>query len=267
MKIAFVGAGNVATHLSQAFLRAGHEVCGVYSRSARSAEALAALLGCPATTEPAGLPMAEVYVFAVKDDVLPLLAEAWPEKNSEALFLHTAGSMPKEVLAPCGRRYGVLYPLQTFSKACGVDFREVPCFVEGSSPAVLEEIRGLAASVSREVVPLEGDKRRFLHLAAVFACNFANHCYALAADVLEREGLERRWLLPLIDETARKVHTLSPQEAQTGPAVRMDRFVMERHEALLADDAEARAVYELMSRGIHAVAKRRAQGQDEDKRN
>lgn len=257
MRIAFVGAGNVATCLSLAFRRAGHDVCGVYSRTRRSAEELAAVLGCPAVTELPDLPEAEAYVFAVKDDALPRLAAAWPGKGREALFLHTAGSVPLEVLAPCGDRRGVLYPLQTFSKGRAADLRETPCFVEGSSPATLEDIRTLAGSVAREVIPLDGGKRRRLHLAAVFACNFVNHCYALAADVLEKEGLERRWLLPLIDETARKVHDLPPLEAQTGPAVRMDRAVMARHESLLADEPEALAVYGLMSRGIHEAAGRR----------
>jgi hypothetical protein len=55
-------------------------------------------------------------------------------------------------------------------------------------------------------------------------------------------------MLPLVDETARKVHELHPTEAQTGPAVRGDENVMACQSALL--DGTAKAVYDLMSMSI-----------------
>jgi 3-hydroxyisobutyrate dehydrogenase-like beta-hydroxyacid dehydrogenase len=40
MKISFVGAGNVAWHLSQAFENAGHWICEVYSRDIKRSREL-----------------------------------------------------------------------------------------------------------------------------------------------------------------------------------------------------------------------------------
>lgn len=252
--IAFIGAGNVATHLSLALQRAGHAICGVCSRTTGSAQSLGARLQCPAVTAPEDLPEAEVYIFSVKDDALAGQIRRLTPRRKDAIFLHTAGSVPLQVFGPYAERYGVLYPLQTFSKSRAVDFREIPCFVEASSPAVLEEIETLAGSISACTVELESGRRRFLHLAAVFACNFANHCYAVAADLLQREGLEPEWLRPLIDETARKIHQLSPEAAQTGPAARGDEKVMAAHRQLLAGNETALAVYETMSRSIQDYA-------------
>lgn len=243
----------MATHLSQALQRAGHEICGVCSRTATSAQELGRQLGCPATTDPQELPAAEAYIFAVKDDALAGQIRLLAPPRRSALFLHTAGSVPMQVFTPYADKYGVLYPLQTFSKSRHMDFNEVPCFVEASSPAVLTQIKALAGSISRCTIEMDSERRRFLHLSAVFACNFANHCYTMATTILQREGLRPEWLLPLIDETARKVHDMPPQAAQTGPAVRGDEQVMAGHRQLLAGYETARAVYETMSRSIHEI--------------
>ena len=157
--------------------------------------------------------------------------------------------MPMTVFEGYADRYGVLYPMQSFSKERRVDFAGIPVFIEGADPL----IRQLAESISRRVYPLSTADRKYLHLAAVFACNFANHCYALAADVLERHGLPFDVLLPLIDETARKVHELHPLDAQTGPAVRYDENVINMQAALLSDPA-VRELYERLSLSIHQKA-------------
>ena len=111
----------------------------------------------------------------------------------------------------------------------------------------------MAGQISDTVIPLDSDRRRLLHLAAVFACNFVNHCYAEASLLAAQAGIPFHVLLPLIDETAAKVHELTPQEAQTGPAVRYDRGVMQRQEALLADPV-CQTVYRALSARIHACA-------------
>jgi len=112
----------------------------------------------------------------------------------------------------------------------------------------------LAESVSREVRVLSSADRKHLHLAAVFACNFANHCYALSAKILEQHGLPFEVMLPLIDETALKVHSMHPFAAQTGPAIRYDQNVIEAQKALLSDDADTQEIYDIMSKSIHRLA-------------
>ena len=113
----------------------------------------------------------------------------------------------------------------------------------------------LAQSVTRRVYPLSTADRKYLHLSAVWACNFVNHCYDIAAGILAAHHLPFDVMLPLIDETARKVHSLSPHDAQTGPAVRYDENVIAAQSALMADDPELQQLYELLSKSIHRQAK------------
>lgn len=260
MDIIFIGAGNLATHLSQAFQQAGHRVLQVFSRTEESASRLAALLDCPSTTDVTEvLPEAEVYILCVRDAVLQELASRLyahlrkialtgnPRRGAGALFLHTAGSMSLDVL-PMLRR-GVFYPMQTFTKSRPVDFSQVPIFLESQTDMRLMEL--LARALSQQVYHLDGESRRYLHLSAVFACNFVNHMYDLSARILEAHDIPFRVMYPLIDETARKVHSLPPREAQTGPAVRYDKNVMQRHLDLLTDDPSMQEIYKLLSRSIH----------------
>ena len=191
---------------------------------------------------------ADVYIIAVKDSALQEVISKVTKGREGQLFLHTAGSMPLSVFEGYADNAGVLYPMQTFSMDREVDFREIPLFIEASDAASLQQIRALADSISQHVYELSTADRKYLHLAAVFACNFANHCYTLAADVLQKKGLPFDVMLPLVDETARKVHELHPTEAQTGPAVRGDQNVMQAQAALL--DGKAKEIYELLSQSI-----------------
>lgn len=260
-KMVLIGAGRVATHLSQAFQQAGMEMVQVYSRTEASASALAEVLHTAFTTDLSQVtPEADYYLFSVKDAVLPELIAALAPRCGQGCFLHTAGSIPLSVFEGHGlSRYGVFYPLQTFSLNRSLDMHVVPLFVEASSPAVYDDLAVWASAISRQVYPLSSAARRKLHLSAVFACNFANHCYGMAATLLAEEQIPFETLLPLIDETAAKVHQLSPSEAQTGPAVRYDRNVLEAQMGQLQEHPLYRDIYELMSRSIHKEAQKRNQ--------
>lgn len=255
MKIVLIGAGRLATGLGRALAAAGHEIVAVYSRTQQSAETLAALVGGWPTNQLAALPAeSDAYVLAVKDSALREVVSAVTKGRESQVFLHTAGSMPMTVFEGMARHYGVLYPMQSFSKERTVDFGAVPTFIEASDNLAGMVIRRLAESVSRRVYELSSEERRYLHLAAVFACNFANHCYALSAEVLERHGLPFDVMLPLIDETSRKVHELHPLDAQTGPAVRYDENVIGMQARLLDDDPDMKDLYLRLSQNIHRKA-------------
>lgn len=233
MKVVLIGRGRLATNLLAALQQAGHEVVSINSRTLE------------------GLPLeAEAFIVAVKDSALEEVIRRATKGREQQLFLHTAGSMPMSLFEGHTSRYGVFYPMQTFSKERLVDFAEIPVFIEGADPA----IRPLAESISRRVYELSTEARKYLHLSAVFACNFVNHCYALSAELLEQHGLPFDVMLPLIDETARKVHELHPHDAQTGPAVRYDENVIRMQSALLADNPELQQIYELLSLDIHRKA-------------
>lgn len=253
-RIALLGAGNVATHLGKAWQQAGCTVVQVYSRTEQSASELATCLGVPFVTSLDEICTdADIYVVAVKDAVLQELIPALVKGREAALFVHTAGSMPMAVWQGVAPRHGVLYPMQTFSKAREVDFTSVSFFVEANHQADKEALKELAGALSPKVYEATSAQRAYLHMAAVFACNFANHMYTLSARLLEKNGLPFDAMLPLIDETARKVHGLHPHDAQTGPAIRGDENVMGKHLAMLADEPEVKEIYRIISDSIRKL--------------
>lgn len=256
MKIALIGAGNVATCLGPRLKEAGHEITAVYNRTVESARILADRLGATYTTDLKAVPASDAAIVMLKDDALKELAPAIAGSLNSALLLHTAGSVPMDIWCEAGaQKYGVLYPMQTFSKESRIDWSQVPLFIEGSSDQTLNDIRLLALTISPDVTPLSSEGRRKLHLAAVFTCNFSNHMYAIAEQLLKTEGVPFRVMLPLVRETARKVESIKPQDAQTGPAVRGDRKIIQEHLALLKDNPEYAELYRLISIDINKELK------------
>ena len=253
MKIVLIGAGNLATHLGKALHAAGHDMVQVFSRTMQSAETLASLLDAEPLTDMAQVrDDADVYIFSVKDSAQEQLISQLCG-GEKKVFLHTAGSMPMSVFRGKALHYGVLYPMQTFSKQREVDFSIIPCFIEANDEFALKQIEGLAGQISHRVFQLSSEDRKYLHLSAVFACNFANHCYAASQELLQQHGIPFDVMLPLIDETAAKVHGMTPKEAQTGPAVRYDENVIDKQIQLLENQPYFQKIYDCMSKSIHEL--------------
>jgi len=214
---------------------------------------LAGQLNCDFTTNPASVSSGvDVYICALKDDAVTNVLSGIC--FGKGLLVHTAGSLPMSLLADYTSPYGVLYPLQTFSKDRKADFQKIPIYVEASDNRSLEVLRKLASLLSPTVLEAHSAQRMQLHLSAVFACNFVNLMYGISADLLNEKGLEFKHLLPLILETAAKMETLSPVQAQTGPAVRMDRTVMDKHLQQLAPHPDWQELYERLSDQIYQRA-------------
>ena len=253
MNICILGSGNVATHLAQALDKVGEDVVAIYSKHIDHAAQLAKhMKDALATDALASLPKADAYIFALKDNALGEVVDAMKHLHigEDALWIHTAGSIPLSVFD--GVKYSaVMYPMQTFSKVRLINFKEVPLFVEANNIESSYKIGALAKKLSDHVTWLDSDKRKYLHLSAVFANNFANHCQTLAFKLLESHGIDARTLLPLIDETSRKLHDMHPLQAQTGPAVRWDENVIHNQERLLDDLPDLQQVYTLLTQSIH----------------
>lgn len=249
-RIVLIGAGNVAHHLAPALLKAGLNLCQIYSRSIESARELGKKTGITYTAEVYAIyPDCDIYIFCVCDDVLlPLYKSV--RINKEAVVLHTSGSVPMTLFQPYTENYGVLYPLQTFSKKRVLCFREVPLCIEASNERVAGMLKELAGELSDQVREVTSEDRKKLHLAAVFANNFTNHLYGIAGKMLEAEGLDFTLLRPLIFETAHKVMLLSPEEAQTGPARRNDESILSLHKSLLKNNKKWLTLYTLLSDSI-----------------
>ncbi len=254
LRVVFVGAGNLATQLGLAIQKANHQVVQVYSRTEASASLLAKRLACPYTTLLNKLVSdADLYVVALKDSVLmELLPQIVAGKRKDALFVHTAGSIPMEVWQEHVLHYGVFYPMQTFSKARDVEFAHIPVFVEAGQPSDLMILKQLGASLSQVVLEADSEQRRFLHLSAVFVCNFTNHALAIGEQLLGEHGLPFSVMYPLVRETMEKVlGGMNPTEAQTGPAVRYDENVMNKHLQLLASHPQWQVLYKEISKSIY----------------
>ena len=250
MTLSIIGAGAVATCLSPWLQKSGHEIIAVASRSIHSAEILAKDLGCNAVDGIENLPKADAVLICISDDQLAAVASKAVRLFPESLLIHTSGGQGLGVFKGREHNCAVMYPLQTFTKGVELNVSQIPFFVEASDEQAMEGVKGLAGSISRTVVELDSDDRAKLHVAAVFASNFANHCYSLASELMERDKFNWKWLLPLIDETARKIHSVTPKSAQTGPAVRRDYVVMESELKMLEKDAHLAEIYKMMSRSI-----------------
>lgn len=253
MRIVLVGAGGLATNLGLALHEAGHDVLAVFSRTMEHARILAERIGSQPTDDICMLPhAADLFIVSVKDAVLTDVVQQWCRVGKSSFLLIQQvlcrWSCFREWLAtmvcsiPCSR-----------SRRNGVSTSPRFLSLEASDAQTLTLLKTLSATLTPHVYELPTDERRYLHLAAVFACNFANHCYALSAEILQQHGLPFSVMLPLIDETARKVHHLSPLEAQTGPAVRYDLNVINKQQQLL-DDPAMKELYERLSKSIHQHA-------------
>lgn len=249
-RIILIGAGNVAHHLAPALLKAGLNLCQIYSRSIESARELGRKTGITYTADLFGIyPDGDIYIFCVSDDVLPSIIKTI-RMPDDALLLHTSGSQPMDVFKSYSKHYGVIYPVQTFSKKRELDFREIPLCVEGNTGPVKERIKKFAEKLSDKIYEIDSVQRKDLHLAAVFACNFPNYLYQVAGKLLEDKGLSFAMLRPLIFETAHKVMLLNPEEAQTGPAKRGDESIMNMHKNMLKNDKDLLKIYTILSEGI-----------------
>ena len=254
MKVTLIGAGNLATQLGKSLKKAGVIISQVYSRTEDSARTLGELLEAEWLTDIKALrDEADIYIFSVKDSVLCELISEACKGRGDKLFLHTAGSMPMSCFEGKALHYGVFYPMQTFSKTKDVDFERIPVFIEGNSIETEDVIRSLANKLSQRVIRLSSADRKYLHLAAVWACNFTNYCYTVASDILGEHGIPFDVMLPLINETTEKIQKISPKEAQTGPAVRGDRNVMSKQLELMNGKENLQELYKMLSKGINPL--------------
>jgi predicted short-subunit dehydrogenase-like oxidoreductase (DUF2520 family) len=255
MNIVILGSGNIATHLGRAFKMAGQDISQVWSRDITHASSLADTLAAEAIDNMFDLDhSADLFIIAVKDEAIREIALEL--KLSDQVLVHTSGSTGLSALEGASTKIGVFYPLQTFSKIKSVDFRQIPIIIEANSPEVLSSIRAIADRLSEKVIELNSEQRKTLHVAAVFACNFTNHLFGLAQELLEVQGLDYELLKPLIAETLSKIEMNDPVSVQTGPAIREDQATIQAHLELLKHNPALSELYTKLSQSIVNLHKR-----------
>lgn len=250
MRIAIIGNGNVATSLHAAFSKKGIEAPMLSSRELLQNDQMA-------NDQWQMTNDYDVYIYAVRDEALREVIAA-VHAPARAVHVHTSGTVPISVFGEDKPHCGILYPFQTFSKAQPIDdFSEIPLFIEAKNIDDVAAVYTLALTLSPRVIEASQADRERLHVAGVFANNFTNCMYRIAADVLRGTSIPFSVLLPLIDQTAAKVHALAPKDAQTGPAVRKDEQVIRHHLELLQSlatlsDNKPAEIYRLLTEYISA---------------
>lgn len=251
--IVLIGAGNVAWHLGRQLKRCGQNVCHIYSRHVDKALSLAQELGCSASLDSAQIPLqADLYLLLVPDNAILEVAEVLQKQgiSDQSLVMHSSGATPADVLAPYFAHYGVFYPLQTFSRERVIDFADVPlCLLTGQS-GDYEKVEQLAQQLVHKSYSVSDEQRAHLHLAAIFANNFTNYLQHISQEIALEHNLPTDLLHPLLQETVAKLAQLTPQQAQTGPAIRKDKITIDRHLEMLNNHPQWAELYRKLSAGI-----------------
>lgn len=250
--VIIIGSGNVASHLALAFKEKGLLISGIYSHRFENAQILAKKVDSKAFSSIEDLPIdADFYLLSVSDSALPELVKKLPA--FEGLLAHTSGTVGLDVFEQRFKRAAVFYPLQTFSKEKKVNFLDVPILIESNNDEDFKRIENLGAKLSNNVSLINSEQRKQMHLAAVFASNFSNYMFHIAQELLNENGLDFSLLKPLIKETLEKIDTLSPAEAQTGPAKRKDYDTLNKQMEMLKSYPAYQNIYHLISEQIQKL--------------
>ena len=245
IRVSIIGSGNVAQHLIVAFSKTTDiELVQVFARK----DAAVAHLTSPDKiyTNFNDIIAADLFIIAITDDAITEVSAAIPFSNE--LVVHTSGSVSIEAIDNKNRQ-GVFYPLQTFSKSKEVDFKTIPICIETKNEKDFQILEKVAKSISNIVYKINSEQRKALHIAAVFVCNFVNHLYQIGNDICIENDLPFDILKPLIQETANKIFTLSPNQAQTGPAKRKDTQTINTHMSFLSDENQ-KEIYKMLTKSI-----------------
>jgi predicted short-subunit dehydrogenase-like oxidoreductase (DUF2520 family) len=245
VRLSIIGSGNVAQHLIQAFSKSPDtELVQVFSRKP---EAVSHLIPIErVTSNLSELKPVDITIIAVSDDAIEAISKQLPFEGQ--LIVHTSGSIAMETLDSKNRK-GVFYPLQTFSKSKEVDFKTIPICLEAENDADFQTLVNVAKAVSQSINSVNSEQRKALHIAAVFVSNFTNHLYQIGSEICIENHLPFDILKPLIQETANKILTLPPSEAQTGPAKRRDTQTINAHLNFLTDETQ-KEIYKMLTKSI-----------------
>ena len=241
--VAFVGSGKVANGLASIFYKANIKITGISSRNKITGKALALTVDAPFFDTINDL-QADLVIVAVADKFVIEVVSKFPESQ---LVAFTAGSVFLNDLNATQNR-AVFYPLQTFTEGRQVNIDQVPILLESTSFFLDNFLYSFCENAGFDARYCDSETRKKIHLSAVFVNNFVNHMVYLAKDEVEKNDLDWTLFEPLMTETIEKLKSLSPFDAQTGPAKRNDQEIIEKHLELLS--GRKKEIYELLSKSI-----------------
>ncbi len=247
--ITIIGTGNVAWHLGNAFANSDIEIKHIAGREEEKTKQLAGLLQCKSYGLMDGeIPESDIYLLAVKDDVIRTVFEKVYKKGR--FLVHLAGAIKGDILAMRDNDYGVMWPMQTLTKNNDVDLGKTLIAVSGNSPESQAQVKELASKISSRVIEVSDEQRAIMHLSAVWINNYTNHMYDIAYNLLKENNLELEMFYPLMEEHLNKIKEKAPDQLQTGPAIRGDMSTLEKHKSLLSKHKEWRLLYDTLAKSI-----------------
>ena len=246
--ISLIGAGNVGVNLGKSLKKAGYTFNCVYSRSIDKARQLATALETNPVNELDEVVKSDMTLLAIPDIAIVWVAERL--SHDHPFLVHVSGSTSLDTVKQYASQSGVLYPLQTFSVFKEIDFSDIPLCIEGSSENATQQLNIVASAITKDVRKVNSRQRLSIHLAAVFSSNFVNYLNIEATDILEKAGVSRDILFPLMRETLNKLLEYKPKDAQTGPAVRKDHGTMAKHIEMLNLHPDKQKIYRILSEQI-----------------
>ena len=243
--IVLIGSGNLATQLGLSLLDNGYNIIQVWSQQIKNAINLADKLNCNATDSLKNLAKADLYILAVKDDKIKSIVNS----ISVDCIVHTSGGSDIDIFNNKFKNFGVFYPLQTFNKEIDIDFENIPICIEANNKEFEVKLNNLAKSLSKRITVLNSKQRKKLHVAAVFACNFSNHMYTNAYNLLKEDNIDFKLLIPLINQTILQLNDNKPEDVQTGPAKRKDVKLIE-HQLEIITNKKIKELYQFITNSI-----------------
>jgi predicted short-subunit dehydrogenase-like oxidoreductase (DUF2520 family) len=255
LNIIIISTGNVSSHLADSFRKTKDVklVQAFNHKASKKTMAYSKQFNCEVVTDYKKIKTdADIYIIAVKDDAIVEVVKNLIPLKLQGLIVHTSGSVNVSVLKNASKQIGVYYPLQTFYANAIIDWNSTPLLIEANSKSGLTKLKSLAGLISNNIKVVNSTERLRLHLAAVFACNFTNALYVSAFELIEKNlnKKDTSLLAPIMLQSFRKLETVHPKQAQTGPAMRDDKVVMKKHLDLLKSNKELTAVYKLLSQLI-----------------
>jgi predicted short-subunit dehydrogenase-like oxidoreductase (DUF2520 family) len=254
MKITILGSGNMAHFFAAKLLEHQHEINQVYSPSAGHGVLLAKHSNAKVIHNLKKLsPDADAYILALNDDALEDIARNI--SIGEKLLIHCAGSAPLNILKPSSLNRAVIWPVYSINKNNIPQRNDIPVLLEANNSGSLKMAKEIASALSSKVWVADYQQRRKLHLAAVMSNNFINHLLTLSKEIVSEQNLPFDILVPILEQTFDNAMRLSPEQNQTGPAIRHDEHTIQSHLLLLENHPEIQKIYQTMTSAIQQFYK------------
>ncbi len=248
-KISFIGAGRVAHSLCNELYKNNYQIQKIISRDENKCRQLVSQTNAYWSSDFSFDENTDLILIAVPDNQIRNVALKI-KCPSNTVVAHTAGSVGLDVFPGSLFHTGILYPLQTFSQGREINFNGLPFFIEGNDRTSMSMLSEIAGSLGGSIHFTDSEKRRLIHLSAVFVNNFANYMLTSGKRIADKAGLGFEVLVPLIIETLLKAVENGPEKSQTGPAVRSDTETIKSHIKLLSFSTDLQNIYRVITESI-----------------